>query len=237
MNSQKRVSLFVVALITGIFGLTVAAKASTVGITNASTLGAFDTFDWSQIGPQAITVSSPQNVVSNGGMNASVSSAGNALQTLIEGNSFGWSGNFAPGVSVLWDAAVGPDITLTFANPVSGAGAQIQSDFGGNFTAQITAFDKNGATLGSFSEKGVATENNDDSAIFIGLLDNSADIAKIQFILTDATSSPNDFAIGSADFSGTGVSETPLPSAFLLFASAVTGLGFYGRRRVKNLSA
>ena len=32
---------------------------------------------------------------------------------------------------------MGPDITLTFATPVNAAGATIQSDFYGAFTAQV----------------------------------------------------------------------------------------------------
>src|ERR1700722_16404325 len=147
MNSQKCTSLFIAALIIAAFGLiTAAAKASTVGITNAASLGTFDTFDWGQIGAPNVTFSGPINIVSNGGANASVSSAGNALQLQVQSSPVGWGGNFAPGTNVLWDVQSGPDITLTFANPINGAGARIEPDFNGNFTAQITAFDKNGAT-------------------------------------------------------------------------------------------
>jgi hypothetical protein len=49
------------------------------------------------------------------------------------------AGNFAPGEELLWDHMIGPDITLTFATPVDAAGAAIQADYYGAFTAQIRA--------------------------------------------------------------------------------------------------
>ncbi len=75
----------------------------------------------------------------------------------------GWSGNFAPGTALLWTASAGPDITLTFAQPVYGAGAQIQADYFGAFTAEVIV---NGTQ--HFTETGNSTSAGDNSAIFIG---------------------------------------------------------------------
>jgi hypothetical protein len=230
-NLVKNFSFCAVTII-ALAGFAAPTCAAPVGITSSSALGTpIDTFDWSQL-PNSTPLSSPQNVTSGGGASGSASSAGNAFEVLTESSSTGWTGNFAPGTAVLWDAQVGPDITFSLANPVTGIGAQIDPDNSGDFTAQITAFAKNGTILGSFSENGIGNSNNDGSAIFIGLLDSSADIAKIKFILTAASGGfPNDFAIGTIDTSGP-ASAAPLPSSVFLFASALLGLGFFARRRI-----
>jgi hypothetical protein len=248
INSRRSIGALGLLLMATFIGpslLTAPARASTVGITNAGALGAFDTINWSQIGPPFTTFSSPQSVVSAGGANASVSSAGNAFQILDQGPG-GWTGNFAPGTPVLWDASKGPDITVSFANPVSGVGAQIQPDFWGNFTAQVTVYGTTGNVLGSFTEDGYSVSNDPSTcitnsqaicganpAIFIGVADTSADISKVTFDLTSATLAPNDFAIGTLDFSG--ISPVPEPATWAMMIIGFLFLGFMGlRRKARN---
>ena len=106
-------------------------------------------------------------------------------------------GNFAPGTALLYTAPFlgASDITLTFATPVLGAGAQIQSNNPGAFTAQITV---NGTQ--TFTENGVSNANSDGSAIFIGWL--GGPINTLEFTLTSAPSGTvNDFAIGKVEIS------------------------------------
>ncbi|HVR55689.1 MAG TPA: hypothetical protein VMT72_02530 [Pseudolabrys sp.] len=190
------------------------AIASTVGITSAVPLGAFDTIDWSQIGPSNVTYTSPQNVVSNGGVQATVTSAGNQFQTPVQPDD--WSGNFASGTTALWTFHGGPDITITLTNATSGFGAQIQSDNYGPFTAQIMAFNAGGTLLGSFTENGLSTRDGDGSAIFIGLLNDSADISKVVFNLIAAPGGTiSDFAIGASEFSKQ-ISAIPEPSTWAM---------------------
>ena len=225
---MKSHHLWVLNLITAmVLGAAAPAQASTVGIISASSLGTTDSFDWTQLGLNSGTITGSQNVVSSGGIQGTISSAGNSFQVLQESTS--WQGNFTPNMVVLWDNGVGPDITFTIANPAKGFGAEIDPDFNGNFTAQITAYGSGGNALGSFTENGVANANDDGSAIFIGIADANADIAKVQFVLTDAASSPNDFAIGTLDVSG--VSETPLPASLPMFLSALAVFGFYSRKK------
>ncbi|QAU49560.1 hypothetical protein XH91_32165 [Bradyrhizobium guangzhouense] len=155
-------------------------------------------FNWGQLGTPYTIVGSPRQIVATDGTGGTVSSAGGVFARLDQ--SSGWSGNFAPGTHLLWDDQNGPDITIKFATPVSSAGAQIQADYYGSFTAEIIAYDLGGNVIGTVTEGGVSNGNADGSAIFIDLISSSADIAMVKFVLTSATYSPNDFAIGPVEF-------------------------------------
>src|SRR5208283_2361964 len=67
-------------------------QATEVGITS---LVGNDLIDWAQLGPATTVLSSPQNVVSGGGLNAVVSSAGKVFERVDQSN--GWGGNFPNG--------------------------------------------------------------------------------------------------------------------------------------------
>jgi len=156
-------------------------------------------FNWGQLGTSFTVLGSPQQVVATDGTGGTVSSAGGVFERIDQ--SYGWSGNFVAGTHLLWDRQAGPDITIKFAAPVSSAGAQIQADYFGSFTAEIIAYDLGGNVIGTVSEVGVSTSSGDGSAIFIDFVGSSADIATVKFLLTTATYSPNDFAIGPVQFS------------------------------------
>lgn len=166
-------------------------------------------FDWGQLGTSYILLGSPLQVVATNGTGGTVSSAGGTFELRDQGN--GWYGNFAPETHLLWDRGAGPDITVQFAAPVYSAGAQIQADYFGSFTAEIIAYDLTGNVIGSVSRNGVSTSSADNSAIFIELTGSSADIAKVKFHLTSVTYSPNDFAIGPVIFAeATGGGSGPI---------------------------
>ncbi|MEM8807043.1 MAG: hypothetical protein AAGF01_13545 [Cyanobacteria bacterium P01_G01_bin.38] len=104
--------------------------------------------------------------------------------------------NFAKGDYILFTgSALGPPpatgnpgpITLTFAESVLGAGAQIAVGTTFNFTATITAFDEQGQVLGSFSAPGTASEALDNSALFLGAIDEQPRIAKLEFKASEPT--------------------------------------------------
>jgi hypothetical protein len=203
------------------------AQAAVSLVTSAGALGANDSIGWAQLGSSATTVVSPRNVTSGGGLSATVSSGGGVFLRLDERN--GWAGNFAPGTPVLWTQGLGPDITVTFGSAVFGAGAQIQSAVLGAFTARITVFDAANNSA-SFTLTGDATSSADNSAIFIGVLSSMADITKVVFDLTAASSSPNDFAIGPVALKTAGTAPVPAPAALGLFGLGLLGL-LAARRR------
>lgn len=216
-----------VALLLGI----APARAGLVLATSTSALGANDVIDWSQLGPDPTILTSPQNVVSGDGLDAVVSSSGGVFMRVDEGH--GWTGNFAPGTPLLWTAGHGPEFVITFASPVFGAGARIQSNSFGAFTAEIVASD--GGVLGSFTQDGQSNPNEDNSAIFIGALSDVANIASIRFDLVSAVSAGNDFAIGPLALNTLGLRlPIPEPGSLLLLGVALTG--FAGWRRSRNRS-
>jgi hypothetical protein len=203
------------------------ALATTVGVTAPSGLtGTSGSYNWSQLGvPQSTTITGPLNVSLSDGNSAVVTSAGNSFQLREQGSS--WAGTFPSGMYVLWDNGVGPDFTISLLHPVSGIGADIGLDYGGSFTAEISAYASNGSLLGTYSEAGGASP-----AIFLGIADSTADIAKVQFTISSG-SHPQDFAIGTLDESKV-TAPVPLPAAAWLLVSGLGVVGFMSRKRKLN---
>lgn len=86
--------------------------------------------------------------------------------------------DFASGIP-----AVGNDgpLTITFDQPVSGVGAQFAVDDTFDFDATITAFDSSGERLASFTVPGTASTDLDDSAVFLGVRSETANIVRLDF--------------------------------------------------------
>jgi hypothetical protein len=198
-------------------------------VTSSAALGPNDVIDWGQLGPAFTPVLSPVSLTSSLGLDATASTTDPAgLLRLNEGT--GWVGNFSPGDRLLTSntAAYFP-LTVMFATPVFGAGANIQLDQHAPFTAFIEAF--SGATsLGIFTEDGFSNGNEDGSAIFIGVRDPNAEITSVVFGLTTPTDS--DFAINALR-----ITEVPEPSSFYLLSGALFlfASGHFTRDRLRML--
>lgn len=204
----------------------VAVPACASIVTSQSALAPDDSIGWAQLGATLTPVPNGQVVTSVDGKTATLSSTTlSGFERLDQGN--GWNGNFAPGDALLWTGdAGGPDITITFANPVSGVGAQIQADVFGAFTAEIHLSNGN-----VFTEDGTSNPNGDGSAIFLGALDGTADILSISFDMTLAAGSPNSFAIDTLFIRTNPPNSVPEPLTLSLFGIGLGGLVAMRRRK------
>ena len=180
--------------------LATASFAQPTLVTDRASLGGIDFVDWSGFGPDFTTVPSGSTINSNMGLTVTVSMPSGDFERRDQGT--GWGGNFAPGDPLLWTANNPGPMEIAFATPVAAAGAQIQRDSFGTFTAEIQVFDASDMMIASFSVPGDSTSDGDNSAIFLGVQDTSATIARIEYNV-DSTSA--DFAINQLDIGASGV--------------------------------
>ncbi len=169
-----------------------------VVVTSAAAQGANDSVAWSQLGADATALSSGFVATSSLGMGVTVAlTAANSLTAVVcPATPCSWTGTgFSSGDTLIWtsDAGNGGNgpLTLTFAQGVSGAGALIQADGAGPFTAQIQAFNGN-TLLGSFT---VASDSNGD-ATYIGVADQTgSNITSVSLSLINCAGVCADFAV------------------------------------------
>jgi hypothetical protein len=192
--------------------------------------GANDTIVWTQLGPAVNTITTPQSVVSNLGVTGTVNDSDGSAQRVDEGN--GWNGNFAPGDALLFNNFAGL-INITFDSPVIAAGAQFQANLYGDFLARIWYDDGTFADLG-FDVSGNSNSNADDSAVFIGVISDSANIVGITYGL-HITQDTFGFAIGQVDLITPSAPE-PGTWALMLLGFGATGIAIRRRRRTVALA-
>ena len=191
MMARKTYTFLAVAA--ALLSATAAARASTYW--NGSNPLANDAVYWSQFG---LTFTGHRGVwiarSTPGEMTVTVRDAGGYLERRDQYYGFGWNGNFSANDKLLWTGGENGPMTIHFALPVKAAGAHIQADWNGPFTAQIQAFDISGNFLGSVSIYG-NSNTKIGTAVFLGIQDSESDIAYITLGLTDASYHPTDFAI------------------------------------------
>lgn len=108
-------------------------------------------------------------------------------------------------------------ITISFNQPVFGAGSQVAVDDTTNFTASIAAFDRNNNLLGQFSVPATSSTTLDNSAQFLGIRSDTANIASLVF-----SSSVSDRAIGINTLN---IEPVPEPSTTIASFMGVAWLG------------
>ena len=209
--------------------------------TSSAALGANDSVSWGQLGADGAAIANPFSATSAasnaiGGSFATGSATGLVAEV---GSSWGpASGAFANNDFLDWSFnngtsnGIGP-VTFTFPSGF-GAGAAIQPDSPGQFTARIDLF--NGGTL-----LGFVTETSDlaGDALYIGGLDTTgANVTKAVFSLTAVGSNPNnetnnlgDFAVDTLSLVNPVVTGIPEPGTFFLLGGALMGLHWRLRRR------
>jgi len=194
--------------------------------------------DWGQLGTPNLTITSPQPFASTGGTSGTVDLNGTGLlvQQCCIGITGTFNGNFAPGDKVLVTAP-GSALTINFNTPVQSVGAQIQDNrIGDLFTAEISAF--SGSTLlGTFTRNGFSGSVGDNSNIFLGVQDTTADITSVTYrtFMSNPDVLFQSVAINQLSIVGSdNVVATPLPAALPLFAIGLGALGLLGWRRKRK---
>lgn len=188
---------------------------SSGGITNTGLL------NWNTLGPVLAKIDGPFVVNVPGVAGLTLTGAltnGTTFERRDQTTGF-WSGNFGSGEELLWtNKAQGP-INFSFNSGIAGFGVQIQADFFGPFVARIEAFDAADVSLGAFTLPGHSNDIGDDSAIYIGILNNQENIRRISLSVPEANYAPEDFAINSPDI----LASVPEPATLLLFGVGLAG--------------
>ncbi|MDX1963661.1 MAG: hypothetical protein SFX18_10940 [Pirellulales bacterium] len=223
--------------------LTSQALAQPQLITSREALGASDTIDWGQLGPQSTNFPNPVMVMSIGGVEATVSQLSGTGTRIDQNTITGFVGNFTLNDRLYYTGNVygaqnlGP-ISVIFDFPVYGVGTQIVPNYrtpsSGNFVASITAYNTAGQILGTFTEDGEYNGAQDGSAIFIGISNSEANIARIEFGLTEAPLSIGDFTINQISFATTPIPEPSCLMAVALITSCGAGWLRYRCRLTKR---
>jgi hypothetical protein len=223
------------AFVAGVMAaIVVPARGGSISlISNPADLMANDSIDWSQLGPDNTLLASSVSVKSAGGLAATVTTGDPTGLLRADEGGVVWLGNFTIGDHLLTNNQSNYfPLTLAFGSPIFGAGTNIQLDAGGPFTATIEAFAGN-KSLGMFTEDGVSNQNEDGSAIFIGVKDTTAEITSIVLGIANPPAVSSDFAINSLEINKS-AGSVPEPSSFLTSLSGLLmGLGWYLWRRRK----
>jgi hypothetical protein len=168
------------------------ALAVPVEINSRAALGGHDFIDWGTLGPPGTSLGLTFPVTSNGWLTATVSTTTLLGASRADQGPLDWNGSFAPGDELLvaLSGFPRPTLTIDFSTPVAGAGAQIEDAFltgVSSYIAMLQAFDSANTLLGSFTQTGISTQGSgNNSAIFLGVLNDTANIDHITYRISEA---------------------------------------------------
>lgn len=206
-----------------LFTMTATFADTVILVTSQIGQAANDFVPWLQLGGDATLLGSSFNAISARGVTVTGTLAGaNSLVSVVcTASPCSWTGSgFSTADTLLWTSDAGNSgngpVTLAFGTPITGAGALIQANAPGQFTAQVQAF--NGATLlGSFT----VTSDAAGDATYIGIQDQSGpNITSVVFSITACapidSSGCTDFAIDTVNLnSGPALASFPIRSLSL----------------------
>lgn len=225
-------------ILTAVLCLFLPATIASAGIMGSNNPNDFpDLVDWCQLGCDSAAHSTPEAWISAGGATGMVGLVDTQQQffNLQQGSS--WSGDFDNGIGLIYNGAnfgnTPTDIAATFDQGVDGAGAFIQANYFGAFTATVTLFDINYQPLGTFTANGNSTSS-PGNALFIGALYSSPDVWAIQFDAIGIGPAEPDFAIGTMGLATSAAASVPEPGSVVTLASALLGLAAFTYRRARG---
>ncbi len=235
-----------VALTAVLTTLPLAAQSITL-VTQRTALGSNDQVNWSNLGP-----TNPFNFLKNSFSATSQGGLGLQVDIPPAGSNFtspfvlqtspppsGIPTNFANGDILLFTGfipgtfpAIGNPvpIAITFDTPIQGAGAQIAVDDTGQFTAFISAFDQSNTLLGTFQAAGTSSLTLDNSAIFLGVSSDTANISRIEY---STSVSNRAVAINTLSLVDEPVAAPEPTSALSVLAFGTIGAGLALKRKLK----
>ncbi len=176
------------------------ACASISSVADRISLNPNDQLNWSIAGPSGSIVASGSSFQTTAGNRVEVSSAtGGDMRRLDQGRFGGWYGNFEEGSPLLYSGGSGaieinPDVLF------QGAGLQVQSDYFGPFSAELTAYGVDGNILGSVTGNGVSSSGSSGRSLFLGFLSDAFDVDKFVLRLTSAVRFTDRFALDPISF-------------------------------------
>lgn len=219
-----------------VFGITL--------VTNRAAISETDRLDWSSLGaisPPSPTKVLPSNfsIISQGGLGINVSIPAPIFTPpppitpplLFQTTATSIPTNFASGDFILLTGlkpgtlpAIGNPgpLSITFDRPVSAAGTQIAVDDESTFTAFISAYDLSNNLLGNFSIAGTSSLALDNSAQFLGV---SSDIANISKIVYSSDKSNRAFGVNAVSIA------QQVPEPFTTLGTIIGGIVVWKMKR------
>jgi hypothetical protein len=233
-----RVPLFLTVAALAVAAAATPALAGSTQVASRAALGGNDLIDWGQLAPSIAVLTNPVDVTSTGGLGAVVNGGGGNIFTDQQGNP--WDGNFAPGDFLIGTGQVNAaaPIDITFAHPVSGFGAQMGYNLISGapvaFTEEIKLFDVGGGMIADYTATGEMDTAADNSAVFIGALDTTADIARVEFSTptTGIGGVDGSFAINQVSL----VDSVPEPATWAMMMLGFGSLGAKLRASKRRLA-